>query len=344
MGAMLQLSTDMRKLVRSFWLPGALTILAFVCALAALGLSAAVVFLILAAIELAFSFDNAVLNAKVLGLISPLWQKLFLSVGIIIAIFGVRLLLPLAIVQIAAHMSLSQVFNLALHHPSIYAEKLALIHPSLTAFGGAFLLMLTLHFFMSERDIRWVELIERPLSRLARWWLPLLVTAVAVLGFSVMPGNAHSRETLVAGIVGLLSYAAINGLIEALGITFDKKTAAKRVGWAAFATFMYLELLDASLSLDGVIGAFAITNDVILIALGLGVGAIWVRSLTVYMVGNRTLEAYRFLEHGAHYAIGILAGAMLLGTIIEVPDFLTGLLCLGIIASAVLASRRVQEV
>jgi hypothetical protein len=326
--------------VRSFGFSAALSMLALIYVFGALGAGAALIFIVLASIELAFSFDNAVINAKVLGLMSRLWQKLFLSLGIIIAIFGVRLLLPLLIVHLTAHLPLGRVVDLALHHPKLYAEALTSAHISITAFGGAFLLMLTLHFFLSERDIHWVKAIEQPLSRYANWWLPLIITALVVAGLSVLPGNAHGRDTLLAGTIGLLSYAAMDGLIELMGYFFGNDTTRKRVGWAAFATFMYLELLDASLSFDGVIGAFAITNEVVLIALGLGVGAIWVRSLTVYMVRRRTLESYQYLEHGAHYAIGILALAMLLATVIEVPNFLTGLLCLGVIAAAMLSSRR----
>ncbi len=333
----------MNHLVRSFVLPAALTALAFAYVLSALGRNATVIFLILAVIELAFSFDNAVINAKVLELLSRRWQKLFLSLGIVIAIFGVRLLLPLVIVGWSAHLPLGGVADLALHHPHVYAEKLALAHPTIMAFGGAFLLMLTLHFFMSERDIKWLQVIERPLSRFANWWLPLVLAFAVVVCLSLLPQNTHGRTTFVAGTAGLLIYAGINGLIELMGNFFGNRAVVKRVGWAAFATFMYLELLDASLSFDGVIGAFAITNAVVLIALGLGVGAVWVRSLTVYMVRRRTLEVYRYLEHGAHYAIGILAVTMLLGTFIEVPNFLTGFLCLGIIAAAIVTSRQALE-
>ncbi|HVU59271.1 MAG TPA: DUF475 domain-containing protein [Candidatus Saccharimonadales bacterium] len=334
----------MKPLARHFGWSLGLTLMAFAYVLLFQNPAAGLTVLILAAIELAFSFDNAVINAKVLGLLSPLWQKLFLSLGIILAVFGVRLALPLLIVGWSARLPFGKVADLALHHPHQYAVELALAHPGITAFGGAFLLMLVLHFFLAERDIHWVEAIERPLSRLASWWLPLVVTFVVILGLSTLPVNEHHRATLVAGLIGMLSYAAINGLIELAGRAFGKTgTAAKRVGWAAFATFGYLELLDASLSFDGVIGAFAITNEVVLIALGLGIGAIWVRSLTVYMVRRRALETYRYLEHGAHYAIGVLAATMLLGTFIEVSDYLTGVLCLGIIAAAVVTSRQALE-
>lgn len=333
-----------KQLARTFGVSLGLTLVALGYVLFAMGPGPALVMLVLAAIELAFSFDNAVVNAKVLGLMSPLWQKLFLSVGILIAIFGVRLILPLAVVGMTAHLPLGQVAGLALHDPHRYAGELEAAHPAITAFGGAFLLMLTLHFFLASRDVHWLKRIERPLSKLASWWLPLAVTAALVLGLSLLPANAHKGTTFAAGMFGLLSYAAMNGFIELIGYLFGGESSrARRLGWAAFASFMYLELLDASLSFDGVIGAFAITSEVVLIALGLGIGAVWVRSLTVYMVRRRTLETYKYLEHGAHYAIGILAVAMLLDTFAAVPELLSGILCLGIIAAAIITSRQALE-
>jgi hypothetical protein len=331
----------MKQLLKSFGFSLSLTIAAFGFVLLRMGGAALLVMTILAAIELAFSFDNAVINAQVLGRLSPFWQKLFLSLGIVIAIFGVRIILPLAIVSLTAHIGLGTVADLALHHPHVYAEKLELAHPSITAFGGAFLLMLVLHFLMGEREVQWLRCIERSLRRAARWWVPLLCTLLVIIGLSLLPANPHKNATLAAGLAGIVIYACMNGLMELMGRAFGKDArAAKLVGGAAFATFMYLELLDASLSFDGVIGAFAITSDVVLIALGLGVGALWVRSLTVYMVRRRTLEAYKYLEHGAHYAIGILAAAMLLAPIVATPDFITGVLCLGIIAAALVTSRQ----
>lgn len=334
----------MKQLVRSFGFSAGVSLLVLGYVLTARGVGAGVVTLILAAIELAFSFDNAVINAKVLTRLSPLWRTIFLSVGIIIAIFVVRAILPVVIVGLTAHLSLGTVTDLALNHPEEYARHLEQARPGITAFGGAFLLMLSLHFFLADREVQWLKYIEAPLGKLERWWLPVVISVLVVVGLSLLPGNHHKDVALVAGLAGLLTYGAINGLIALLNRWFGgNSTTGQQVGWAAFATFMYLEILDASLSFDGVIGAFAITSSVVLIAAGLGIGAIWVRSLTVYMVRNRTLEAYQFLEHGAHYAITVLAITMLLAVVVEVPDFVTGVLCLGLIAAALITSRQAVE-
>ena len=336
----------MKQLLRSFGFSSGVSLAVLAYISVTMGVSGTVVTLILAAIELAFSFDNAVINAKILTLLNPLWQRLFLSVGIIIAIFGVRALLPVAIVGLTAHLPLGVVTDLALHHPKVYAEELVAARPAITAFGGAFLMMLAIHFFIADREVHWWKAIEQPLSGYENKWLPVLV-AVGIIGLlALLPDNHHKMTALVAGLIGVVAYEAISGLITVMNKAFDggkHAVNAQRVGWAAFATFLYLEVLDASLSFDGVIGAFAITNEVILIAAGLGIGAVWVRSLTVYMVKRRTLDAYKYLEHGAHYAITVLAATMLLGVIVEVPDALTGVLCLGLIAAAVVTSRQAFE-
>ena len=334
----------MKQLLRNFGVSLGLSLLGLGYVLLALGWAAGAVTLVLAAIELAFSFDNAIINAKVLMRLSPLWRTLFLSVGIIIAIFGVRALLPLVIVGLTAQLPLGSVADLALRHPAQYADELEKARPAITAFGGAFLLMLSLHFFTTGREVQWLRRMERLLSRYERWWLPLLTSVSVVVALSVLPENHHRLTSLVAGLVGIVAYETIHGGILLLDRRFGGATRTKHVsGWAAFATFLYLEVLDASLSFDGVIGAFAITSSVVLIAIGLGIGAVWVRSLTVYMVRNRTLEAYQYLEHGAHYAISVLAVSMLLAVVVEVPDAVTGVLCLGLIAAAAVASRQAVE-
>ncbi|MGH8498890.1 MAG: DUF475 domain-containing protein, partial [Methylococcales bacterium] len=100
---------------------------------------------------------------------------------------------------------------------------------------------------------------------------------------------------------------------------------AEAIKKAGFMSFLYLEVLDASFSFDGVIGAFAVTQDVIIIMLGLAIGAMFVRSLTVFLVRQGTLDEYVFLEHGAHYAIGALAGIMLISISYHISEVITGL-------------------
>ncbi|HEX8226331.1 MAG TPA: DUF475 domain-containing protein [Candidatus Saccharimonadales bacterium] len=335
----MKLSFHPHSPLRIFAFSVSVTVLSLIAITGYLGPGALLVALILIAVELAFSFDNAIINAKILKHLSPFWQKLFLTVGILIAIFGMRVVFPVLIVMLTADLSWKSVVDLALNHPKEYAEKLDLAHPTISAFGGGFLLMLALHFFMDDdRHVLWLKRIERPLMRYSRWWVPALVAIITVAIFSLLPFNHHPGESLRAGLAGIVLFLAINIFTEWVGKIANQNINGVRTGWAAFLTFMYLEVLDASFSLDGVIGAFAITNDVILIAAGLGIGAIWVRSLTVYMVRRGTLDTYKFLEHGAHYAVFVLAMTMLLSLIINIPEVITGILGLGLIGASIMAS------
>lgn len=319
-------------MLKHFGISILLTVGAIVGVLFGMGLAMAWTVVVLIAIEVAFSFDNAIINAKVLKHMSPNWQRLFLTVGMVIAIVGMRLIFPIVIVMVTAGLSWGQVVDEALHHPDAYSEHLEAAHSSIAAFGGSFLLVLSLYFFLDEkRHVLWLTRIERPLQKIGgSFWLPP-VLALFIIGLLSVFAGEESATILKAGTFGVVLYAAIKLLIDKIGEMTGKSTAVHYVGWAAFMAFMYLEILDASFSFDGVLGAFAITNQVLLIFIGLGVGALWVRSLTVYMVRKGTLEAYEYLEHGAHYAILILSVALLGSLYYEVPDAITGAVGLSII-------------
>lgn len=306
------------------------------------GAEAMLVALVLISVELAFSFDNAIVNAKILKHMSRFWQTMFLTIGAAIAIFGMRLVFPIILVAITAGLGLGEVVNLALNNPEQYAHELEAAHVPLSAFGGAFLLMLALHFFFdNEREVLWYKRLERGLQRFAFKWMPAFVALSVVAIAAALPFNHSQQDTLVSGILGVLTYSVIHGASEYFARTQKAKVGVGvRVGMAGFISFMYLEVLDASFSFDGVLGAFAVTKDVVLIAIGLGVGALWVRSLTIFMVRRGTLDSYRYIEHGAHYTIGILAGILILSIFVNVPELIAGLVGLGIIGSSIIASRQ----
>ena len=333
----------MKDMMRQFASSILVTILATVGAGLLLGPGAALTTLVLIAIEVAFSFDNAVINAKILERMSNLWRRLFLTVGMLVAIIGMRLVFPILIVSVTAKVGWRRVVDLALHQPGQYAHYLDAAHVSISAFGGGFLLVLVLFFFLDhEREIVWLDRIERPLQRLGgAFSVGPLVGALVISLASFL-----SREPAVvfrSGVAGVLLFTAIRLVIAGL----DKLTGASKignfVGWGAAVAFVYLEVLDASFSFDGVLGAFAITNIVPIIALGLGVGALWVRSLTLYMVNEGVLAEYRYLEHGAHYAILVLAVALLVSIFVSIPNAVTGIVGLGIIIASIIASREANR-
>jgi hypothetical protein len=318
---------------------------------------------ILAVLEVSLSFDNAVVNATVLVRMSPFWQRIFLTVGVAIAVFGMRLVFPLLIVGVTASLSPVQAVRLALEkgdpdEKGTYGYLLHQAHPSIAAFGGMFLLMIFLDFVFEEREITWLTWLERPLARIGRLDQLSVIIALAVLTISAYTVGEHAdtadphrkATVLVAGVLGLATYLLVNALGELfdtddeeddgddLQATLERKKTMHVVGKAAFFLFLYLEVLDASFSFDGVVGAFAITSDPIIIALGLGIGAMFIRSLTVYLVRKGTLSEYVYLEHGALWAIGALAIILLITIEYKVPEVVTGLIGVAFIGAALVSS------
>jgi hypothetical protein len=306
---------------------------------------------ILAVMEVSLSFDNAVVNASVLRHWDHFWKTIFLTVGILIAVFGMRLVFPLLIVGVTADMSMVEVAKLALNDPKSYSEKLMAHHAEIAAFGGLFLLLVFLNFlFDDEKDTHWFHWLEHKLANLAN--VPAMSVFISLIALLLMVSAVEGETKLVvtlAGIWGIVVYVGVKALGHLLESSNsdddeDEKSSSGASGnivKAGIGGFLYLEVLDASFSFDGVIGAFAITNDVVIIMLGLAIGAMFVRSMTIYLVEKGTLEAYIYLEHGAHYAIGALAVIMLFsGTGVHVPEVLTGLIGVAFIAWAVMSSIR----
>ncbi|MCX2971260.1 MULTISPECIES: DUF475 domain-containing protein [Streptomyces] len=323
---------------------------------------------ILSILEISLSFDNAVVNAGVLKKMNAFWQKIFLTIGILIAVFGMRLVFPVAIVAVTAGIGPVEAVDLAMSEPETYEQMVTDAHPSIAAFGGMFLLMIFLNFIFDEREHKWIPWLEKPLGKLSAVnglavcvaLIALLLTASFLAPMAHQYGG-HADKTstvLLSGVAGLITYLIVGGLSgffenkleqeeareeeaeEAARRSGKEVTALGVGGKAAFFLFLYLEVLDASFSFDGVIGAFAITNHIFWMALGLGIGAMYVRSLTVYLVRQGTLDEYVFLEHGAHYAIGALATILLVTVRWEIHEVITGLFGVALIGLAFASSLR----
>ena len=271
---------------------------------------------VLAILEVSLSFDNAVVNAKILGDMDEVWQKRFLTWGMIIAVFGMRFLFPLIIVGISSHMNIMDALNLALHKPEEYKEILEKTIDYVYAFGGAFLLMVGLDFFFDEeKEVFWVKWIEQNqlienLGKVDAIEL-ILATGVGLVLTYVTKDYAIS----LSYFSGMLLHSLINSLDNLLGTDGVKN---------GLMGLIYLEILDASFSFDGVIGAFAISMNVLIIMLGLGIGALFVRSLTLHFVRTNKLAEYIYLEAGAHYAIISLAVIMFLEIFHHIPEIVSG--------------------
>lgn len=307
------------------------------------GLAAFILVLILIGLEITFSFDNAVVNTRILQRMSPGWQQAFLTVGILIAVVGVRVVLPLLIVAGAAGLTIPKVIDLALYHPAEYGEYLEEAHPVIASFGGIFLLMIALDFFFAKRQTKWLKKFEQILQKAGKLEsISVILSLVVLFAASRFVHGEEQQVVLTWGLVGLLTYLAINAfdtLLERSGIENNLQKNAQATFRAGLVGFLYLNIIDASFSLDGVIGAFAITNEILLIAVGLGVGALYVRVITVHMLRHGVLDHYRYLEHGAHYAIWILAFIMLASLKFEIHEAVAGLGGVIVIIAAIVWSR-----
>ncbi|MDS1113355.1 DUF475 domain-containing protein [Gordonia westfalica] len=364
--------------VRIFGLSVVVTIVSLIIAFLYGGVEALILTAILGVFEISLSFDNAVINATILRRMSEFWQKIFLTIGILIAVFGMRLVFPLVIVWLASGLNPVDALDLALNPPPndaayfangdpSYETIITDAHPQIAAFGGMFLLMLFLGFVFEQKEITWLSWIERPLEKIGKLEMLEVVIAITLLVLTatyIAPADERST-VMIAGALGMITYILVNGLGEYFNVETEEddeaaepgtdtaekaavegdngrsgpSNLAKATGKAGFFLFLYLEVLDASFSFDGVIGAFAITADPIIIALGLGlIGAMFVRSLTVYLVRKGTLSEYVYLEHGAHWAIGALAFILLYSIGTHVPEIITGLIGVALIIAALISS------
>lgn len=280
---------------------------------------------LLALLEVAVSLDNAVVNAGVLKDMDEKWKRRFLTWGMLIAVFFMRLVFPILIVSIAGGIpaifnweaigsgaAMSEWFKgsavyIGLFQPSEYQALLKSVNTQVMAFGGTFLLMVfASHFIDHEKESHWIPVIGPLLSKIgkhstARIFIPLMIVGI----FSQFVG-AEKEVFIMAALWGTVTYLIVDGL----GDIFDIEDAAATAGRTGFAGFMYLEVVDASFSFDGVIAAFAITDNFLIIMLGLSIGAMFVRSMTILLVEKGTLSEFRYLEDGAYWGIGWLVFAM----------------------------------
>ncbi len=285
------------------------------------------IILVLSTLEVSLSFDNAVVNAAVLKDMDDIWQRRFLTWGMVIAVFGMRIVFPLAIVAIAAGLGPMDALNLSLNNPGEYERIVSGAHVGIAGFGGAFLAMVGLSFFFDgEKDIHWITWIEEKLALVSNIKAAEIALLLLVLyGVSQMLPADEALTFMVAGILGLVTFIAVEAIATVLEMREEALKLQGAVVRSGLGGFLYLNILDASFSFDGVIGAFALSNNMVIIALGLSIGAMFVRSMTIHLVKQGTLAEYRYLEHGAFWAIIALGAIMLLSARFHIPETVTGL-------------------
>ena len=294
---------------------------------------------VLAVLEISLSFDNAIVNANKLKTMDPVWQRRFLTWGILIAVFGMRIVFPLAVVAVAAWVGPIEAVRIAATDPQEYARLMNESHLSISAFGGTFLMLVAFGFFLDqEKEIDWLPRIENGMRNAAAiQGLAYGLVLLLVLIFGNFLPASQRGAFFGAAILGAVVFMAVEALSHILDAQNAMRDSARAGGLGAF---LYLEVLDASFSFDGVIGAFALTQNLFLIAIGLGIGAMYVRSMTIMLVEKETLTQFRYLEHGAFYSILALSVIMFSQSLLHVPEVVTGLVGAGIIVLALVASIR----
>ena len=288
----------------------------------------------LSLLEISLSFDNAVMNAVILSGLSRVWRRRFLTWGMVVAVFGMRFLFPVLIVVLTSGLSIERVIDLAFREPEVYAHYLEVAEPLILAFGGAFLLMVFVSWlFDAGRELHWIGVLEDFAAKMAKLGEVKLIIALSVI-FAVGLLKKDSR-ILLAMILGVLLFEIVHFIKSSIEYFKEKKGIEGGLG-----AFIYLELLDASCSLDGTVGAFAISQNLIIITVGLSVGAFILRSLTLYFVESGKMSELPYLEHGAHWGIGSLGIMMLLELFFSVPEFVISSLALVFILSSLYSSIR----
>ena len=305
------------------------------------GLKCLFIAFFLAILEITLSFDNAVVNAMKLEKMTEKWQHRFVTWGILIAVFGMRLIFPILVVAFFSHLSILSVTKMALSDVDSYTHYLHLAHPALVSFGGAFLMMIFLsYFFNPEKEVHWLRFIEEPIKKLCIVkYIDIVLCLLTIYAVEFIVPDTQKLNVVMSGLLGVITFLIIESISSTMEKVMSKKfDLAGEGAKLGFIGFLYLELIDASFSLDGVLGAFAISKDVIIIMIGLAIGAMFVRSLTLYFVEQKTLKQFIFLEHGAHWAIGALAVIMFISTVKELPEIVTGSIGLLLVGSAFIAS------
>lgn len=324
------------RLMRYFIGPIIATLLSFAAVIWFGGVEALVIAALLVVLEISLSFDNAVVNARVLERMSPIWQQRFLTWGIFFAVFLTRAVLPILIVSASVFISPIVIAQMAFTDAAHYGELLEGAHYIIGAFGAVFLMMVGLKYFFDEaKQVHWIAVVEKHLARWGRIEAIEIALVLCLLLLAAVIVPAHAVEIFFAGIIGMITFIIVQGVASA----FEVEEEATSAG---LALFLYLNVLDAAFSLDGVVGAFALSTQLVVIIVGLGVGAYFVRSFTVYMVREKTLKALIYLEHGAHWAILGLAAAMFGGLVANVPEPITGLIGLVFIGLAIFSSWRLR--
>jgi len=254
--------------------------------------------------EIISSVDNAIVNAHVLKTLPEKYKKIFLFWGILFAVFAVRGLLPFVIVWLAnTDLSIGQVIASAFSNDAGVAESLAKSKPLLLLGGGIYLFFVALNWLFLEEK-KYAFLVEGFMHKQGAWFYAIASVFSTVVVYFAIKINPMLALAATIGMSALFLTDGFKRNAE------EKEKELVSGNMSAWSKILYLEILDASFSIDGVIGAFAFTMSVPLIILGNGLGALVVRQFTIK--GIDLIAKFAYLKNGAMYSIGMLGGIMIL--------------------------------
>lgn len=253
--------------------------------------------------EVISSVDNAIVNANVLKTVPEKFRKFFLLWGLLLAVFVMRGILPFVIVWLAnAGLPIDEVFKLVFSDPALMEKALEHSKPLLLLGGGVYLFFVFLAWLFLEEK-KYAFLVEGFIHRQGIWFYALSSLFItAVIYFSIM----RNPILALAASIGATAFFMTDGFRR--NAEEAEKKMEKKGNMSAWSKLLYLEVLDASFSIDGVIGAFAFTMSVPLILIGNGIGAFVVREVTIK--GMNIISKFAYLKNGAMYSIGMLGALM----------------------------------
>lgn len=272
----------------------------------------------LALFEIISSADNAIVNAEVLQTMSKKAQKWFLFWGIIFAVFVIRGLLPWVIIWATnPELGFLGAFTAALSSDPLVADSIHKSAPILMIGGGIFLVFLFFHWLFLEKKTYGL-IGERFFFRQGVWFF-----AVVSMILTVIVWSALQIDSMMAfgAVVGSTAFFITHGFKENAEKA-EKELVSGSATKSDISKILYLEVIDATFSIDGVLGAFAFTLSVPLILIGNGIGAVVLRKLTISNVDN--VKKYIFLKNGAMYSVFFLGLIMILHAFrFDVPEWVS---------------------
>ncbi|MFH0968125.1 MAG: DUF475 domain-containing protein [Methanobacteriota archaeon] len=274
--------------------------------------------------EIISSIDNAIINAEVLSTMQPRFRRWFLLWGILFAVFVVRGLLPLILVW-AATPSLTpwEVLTAMFTDSPEVKDAIETSAPMLLIGGGIFLLFLFLHWiFLEEKEYGLKG--ERYFKSKGVWFFAIVSLLLAVIVWFALD---HNPFMAFGAVIGSSAFFIVHGFRQNAEAQEQQLIGGNM---SDISKVFYLEVIDATFSIDGVLGAFAFTFLIPLILIGNALGAIVVRQLTVSNIDR--IKRYRYLKNGAMYSILFLGCIMIVDAFgIQVPTFVSPIITFGVV-------------